>query len=178
MGSDDIKNGYVNKGEENSKDTGTISSGYFDSTDKLSEFDNNSSSNALGSGEETSGNVDESLDNDLSSDILEFESIGHRPRGRLIPRVKGLMIVVLFVAGGYLAWAEWGNEILKIDRGGLPIVRTPKDPIKVRPKDPGGIEIPNQDKLVYDRLERTTPRERTENLLPRPEKPMIQTKKK
>ena len=55
-----------------------------------------------------------------------------------------------------------------------PLITADTTPTKVPPESPGGIEIPHQDKLVYQRL--STAREpvetRAETLLPPPEEPL------
>ena len=112
------------------------------------------------------------LDNeDLRADTLEFERINRRakPKGS---GLKYLVILLILGGGGYAAWAQWGEELLGRNADELPVVHAPETPLKVRPQTPGGIDIPNRDKLVYDRLEKKPPEEKTENLLPRPEVPL------
>ena len=109
--------------------------------------------------------------NDLRADTLEFEPISRRPK----PKRSGLkfLLAAIIVGGaGYGAWAQWGDMIFAGNSDELPIVRASEIPLKVRPEKPGGINIPNRDKLVYDRLEKKPPEEKTENLLPRPEVPL------
>tara|TARA_B100000315_G_scaffold256993_1_gene304429 strand:+ start:1693 stop:2664 length:972 start_codon:yes stop_codon:yes gene_type:complete len=108
---------------------------------------------------------------DLRADTLEFEQINRRakPKGR---GSKLLIILLIIGGGGYAAWSQWGDELLGRNVDELPVVHAPEAPLKVRPEAPGGIDIPNRDKLVYDRLEKKPPEEKTENLLPRPEVPL------
>lgn len=56
----------------------------------------------------------------------------------------------------------------------IPVIRRPQTAIKVQPSDPGGMEILNQDKSVYDIVEKK-PEDDTkiENLLPPPEQPKL-----
>ncbi|MBT4937753.1 MAG: hypothetical protein HON14_01375, partial [Rhodospirillaceae bacterium] len=108
---------------------------------------------------------------DLRADTLEFERIARRSKPKRTG-LKFLLLVVLLGGAGYGAWAQWGDEIIGRNADELPIVRASEKPLKVRPEKPGGIEIPNRDKLVYDRLEKKPPEEKTENLLPRPEVPL------
>ena len=56
----------------------------------------------------------------------------------------------------------------------IPVIRRPQTAIKVQPSDPGGMEILNQDKSVYDIVEKK-PEDDTkiENLLPPPEVPQL-----
>ncbi len=56
----------------------------------------------------------------------------------------------------------------------IPVIRRPQTAIKVQPSEPGGMEILNQDKSVYDIVEKKTADERkVENLLPPPEEPKL-----
>lgn len=56
----------------------------------------------------------------------------------------------------------------------LPIIRRPQTAVKIRPENPGGMEIPNQDKDVYSIVEKKTiDNTVVENLLPTPETPKL-----
>lgn len=111
------------------------------------------------------------LDNDLKADTLEFERVSRSSKPNRLG-LKLILGVVVLGVGGIAAWAQWGDELFGRNGDELPIVRASEIPLKVRPEKPGGIDIPNRDKLVYDRLEKKPPEEKTENLLPRPEVPL------
>jgi hypothetical protein len=81
--------------------------------------------------------------------------------------------LLVIVVGGYFAWTHWGDTILGLRVNDLPVVLAPEKAFKIRPKEPGGKNFPNRDKLVYDRLDRKPPRIIAENLLPRPEVPLV-----
>lgn len=51
----------------------------------------------------------------------------------------------------------------------VPIIAAQKGPTKMRPKEPGGMLVPNQDKQVYGRLNVAERRDKIERLLPPPE---------
>lgn len=56
----------------------------------------------------------------------------------------------------------------------IPVVRRPQTAVKVQPSDPGGMEIQNQDKSVYDIIEKKQDKAPVvENLLPPPEVPQL-----
>jgi hypothetical protein len=110
--------------------------------------------------------------NDLRADTLEFESISRRPKRRTAG-IKAILFLLVIGVGGYFAWTHWGDAILGLRVNGLPIVRAPEKAFKIRPEEPGGKNFPNRDKLVYDRLDRKSPRIIAENLLPRPEVPLV-----
>ncbi len=104
------------------------------------------------------------------SDTLAFEPVQRRRPARRIGRT--LIILVLFAGAGAGAWARWGDQ-LRLAPDEIPVVRADAAPFKVKPDRPGGLDIPNRDKLVYDRLESLPPPPRAENLLPRPEAPLL-----
>jgi hypothetical protein len=78
---------------------------------------------------------------------------------------------------GILGFA--GIILFAYDRGsrsnsgdGPPLIEADTQPTKMRPEQPGGMEVPHQDKLVYDRLNPQTSRPSVEKLLPPPEQPL------
>ena len=114
----------------------------------------------------------------------QFESAGSEagtdlyaePRGQETgPRFRGLLasfvallIVAVFAGGVWFAYQQG------LRRGGaitgaadVPLIRADERPTKIRPENPGGMEVPDRDKLIY-----TQKRAAVEHLLPPPEKPM------
>lgn len=75
-------------------------------------------------------------------------------RDRRIYYAAGLLGLVLVFGGGALAWNWVSGEG---GSGGPVIIRADKEPVKVVPKDPGGMTVPNQDKAVYDRVAGSNP---------------------
>src|SRR5574344_653622 len=56
----------------------------------------------------------------------------------------------------------------------IPVIRRPQTAIKVQPSEPGGMEILNQDKTVYDIIDKKDVAEGgIEQLLPPPEEPKL-----
>lgn len=62
---------------------------------------------------------------------------------------------------------ENGDEIITI--------LATQEPVKVRPEHPGGMNIPDQDKLVYNRIRTNNIDTKVESLFPEPEKPVVPT---
>ena len=104
----------------------------------------------------------------------------HQEKERRRPQPKHFRVgrVALAVVGGF---AVIGAVAYAYDLGfrqgarhAPPLITADTTPTKMPPAAPGGIEIPHQDKLVYQRL--STAREpvqaRAETLLPPPEEPM------
>jgi cell division septation protein DedD len=91
------------------------------------------------------------------------------------PRFRGVIAsLVALVVIGVFAGSLWFAYQQGIKRGGVitgaadvPLIRADERPIKVRPEKPGGMEVPDRDKLIY-----TQKRAAVEHLLPPPEKPM------
>lgn len=104
---------------------------------------------------------------------LEFESVmppKMRRRGGL--RLF-LVFVGLMIGGGAAGWYLLGDRFTSAEsEGDVPIVRADINPAKVRPADPGGMEVPNRDKTIYEQLSPGESKEgKIERLLPPPEEP-------
>lgn len=116
----------------------------------------------------TPGEQDQSIVPD-PTDAIEFE-----PIKRTSPKRTGLLwlLAVLVIGGGAGAWYYKGDLL----RGGgvdeIPVIRAVEGPVKVRPENPGGMLIPDRDKLVYDRMKGDGATPRLERLLPPPETPL------
>jgi len=68
--------------------------------------------------------------------------------------------LLALVAGGFIALAIYAlvmRDEIKNSQIEPPLVEAPTQPLKTRPETPGGLEFPNQDKLVFDLLENTAP---------------------
>ncbi len=83
-----------------------------------------------------------------------------------------LYFAVVFAAGTGAGWYYVGTQFLTGDDSGIPLIKADRGPVKVRPISPGGMEVPDRDKLVYDRMQGNGERLRVERLLPAPETPL------
>ena len=90
-----------------------------------------------------------------------------RPRG-VLATLLTLLVMGLFSGGLWFAYVEktrhaGGNAA----NGDVPLIHADEHPTKVKPEHPGGMQIPDRDKLIYNQT-----RPVVEHLLPPPEKPM------
>ncbi len=83
-----------------------------------------------------------------------------------------LYFAVVFAAGAGAGWYYAGTQFFAADGSEVPLIRAGKGPVKVRPISPGGMEVPDRDKLVYDRMQGNGERPQVERLLPAPETPL------
>lgn len=61
------------------------------------------------------------------------------------------------------------------DENEIVVISPTPVPVKVLPENPGGLNIPDRDKVVYERKEVTEPVPVVENLFPEPEQPVLPT---
>ncbi|MBI2585981.1 MAG: SPOR domain-containing protein [Rhodospirillales bacterium] len=108
-----------------------------------------------------------------ASDALEFEPVAHElPKRRWGLR---MFVVLVLAAGGAAGWHYYGERLQQLWGGaesGIPLIKAATTPVKLRPENPGGLEVPDRDKLVYDRLQGNAEGRGPERLLPPPEQPL------
>jgi hypothetical protein len=89
---------------------------------------------------------------------------GHRLRSWVL--IGGAVIAVgaIVAAGLHFIGGRKGGGL------GVPVIKADDRPIKTRPDDRGGMQVPNQDKLVYERMDSAGVSEpKVERLMPQPE---------
>ena len=92
---------------------------------------------------------------------------GGRSYGLVIGVVLGLVIAG---GAGYFAFRTPSGP--SMSGGAPPVIKADATPYKTKPDDPGGMQVENQDKLVYERVSKgDSPSDRVENLLPPAEEP-------
>ncbi len=104
-----------------------------------------------------------------------MKSKGSPDTARPFWRRYGRALIVVATVGGF-AGVVWYSYTVGVRAGGahaLPLVRADLRPIKVAPRNPGGIDVPHKDVMVYDRLDggAANGRARKERITP-PEEPM------
>jgi hypothetical protein len=112
------------------------------------------------------GSVDSDGGGELYADPRQHEA-GPRFRG-LVASLVAVVVVGVFAGGLWFAYQQGlrhgGGRTGAAD---VPMIRADERPTKVKPENPGGMEVPDRDKLIY-----TQKRATVEHLLPPPEKPM------
>jgi len=112
------------------------------------------------------GPVDPGRRTEIFADTRDGKPQRH-PR-RVLATVLTLLVMGLFSGGLWLAYIEVTRHVGgNAASAGVPLIRADERPTKVKPEQPGGMQIPDRDKLIYNPT-RTV----VEHLLPPPEKPM------
>lgn len=93
------------------------------------------------------------------------------PRQLWRPILLALVVTVLFAG---MIWFAYSRGVQEGAERVPPRIAAAEGPVKVRPQDPGGLDVPHQDKLVYDQMGGGAEREgeAIEELLPGPEEPL------
>jgi len=112
------------------------------------------------------GTAGSDAETDLYAESRDQET-GPRFHG-LLASFVALLIVVVFAGGLWFAYQQ-GLRHGGANAGAadVPLIRADERPTKIKPENPGGMEVPDRDKLIY-----TQKRAAVEHLLPPPEKPM------
>ena len=92
---------------------------------------------------------------------------------RLLPTALITAAAMAVFAGGlWFAYQQGARHAAPPQQaasdGNVPLIRADQRPIKVKPDQPGGMDVPDRDKLVFNEKEGGPP---VEKLLPPPEKP-------
>ena len=84
----------------------------------------------------------------------------------------GLAVVALVAIGAVVAGLTGDTDAPVSGPSEAPLIKAEGEPVKLRPERPGGMEVPNRDKLVYRRFEGLAEPPVVEKLLPEPEEPL------
>ena len=106
--------------------------------------------------------------------VAKLREIYDSERRAMLKRRTFAAFAVAVALGGFSA-IVWYSFTKGQDEGAdslVPLIKAENKPIKVRPEKPGGMEVPNQDKLVYSRMNPGEPPPPVEKLLPLPETPV------
>lgn len=101
---------------------------------------------------------------------VQLRPVPTSPPWRVIVTV-GVILVVILVFAGILISTYTSSSSVTME-GGVPIIRADRTEFRTRPEQPGGIDIPNQDRLVLQDLGRRQAPITVATVLPPPEQPM------
>ncbi len=102
------------------------------------------------------------------AELLARKQEIQRSRNGFIGTLAGIALA------GFVSWfllvPRFNNKTLQE----TPIIHRPVTPVKIQPNNPGGMEILNQDKPVYNLVEKQEVKNvKVESILPTPEKPKL-----
>lgn len=106
-----------------------------------------------------------------------FELVGderdgdyERPERRFPAVMLSLALMVVFAGGLWFAYHLGARHSgVGASAGGIPLIRADRSPDKVRPEQPGGMKVPDQNASIFNEKPGIP---KVERLLPPPEKPM------
>ncbi|HEY4343618.1 MAG TPA: SPOR domain-containing protein [Parvibaculum sp.] len=108
-------------------------------------------------------------------DYYTYDATDEEDEGRRRPIVV-LAIIALIVVFAGVVFLAYKQGLKQGAQGNPPVIRADGTPSKVAPVNPGGMEIPHQDRSVYDRMSGSNADDNAqpdaEHLLPKPEEPM------
>ena len=106
--------------------------------------------------------------------VAKLREIYDNERRAMLKRRTLAAFVVAVALGGFSAivWYSFTKGQDENQDALVPLIKAENRPIKVRPEKPGGMEVPNQDKLVYSRMNPGELPPPVEKLLPLPETPV------
>lgn len=81
--------------------------------------------------------------------------------------------VIIAVAVGWVTFGKYVSVYYGADTGELPVIRADRSADGMMPETPGGMNVPDRDKMVYERLRQSSTDLPVERLLPQPEQPQV-----
>lgn len=118
--------------------------------------------------------TDPSMGPGQDQDPGEFRAyVRQRNEGARKRSGSGLAIVAAGIAVfGGVVWYAYSQGNRAGTESVAPVLQADTSPTRIKPEQPGGIEVPHQDKLVYGRLNPNAKEPGVEHLLPPPEEPL------
>ncbi len=102
--------------------------------------------------------------------IIERSAELQRSRNGFLGTIAGIALAAI------VGWVLLAPKFSATGSSEIPVIRRPISPAKIQPNEPGGMEIPNQDKSVYALVEKKAQEPaKVESLLPPPETPKMPT---
>lgn len=112
-----------------------------------------------------------------ASELLDFELIAKSQPDKGHGLWLWVVLVLVLAGGGWAGWMYVQDQDAEdmANAGAAPMILAPKFELKEKPSDPGGMKVPDRDKLVYDRMagdQGSGGAGQVERLLPPPETPI------
>lgn len=107
----------------------------------------------------------------LDAELAEIDgkaAASAKKSSKLLPAIVAFIALLSF---GVIVVYAYNQGIQEGSEDAAPVLRA-KGPSKVPPQTPGGLEVPHQDKLVYNQVGKQQVGEAVERLLPPPETPL------
>ena len=107
----------------------------------------------------------------LDAELAEIDGKAGAPAkgsSRLLPAIVAVIALLSF---GVIVVYAYNQGVQEGSEDAAPVLRS-KGPSKVPPQSPGGLDVPHQDKLVYNQIGKQQVGEAVERLLPPPEAPL------
>lgn len=104
----------------------------------------------------------------VNFDLEERKNEINNSRSLFIGALAGLAMA------GIVGWFVLAPQYRSSIPEEVPVIRKPQSPVKVQPLEPGNVDISNQEKTVYDILERKGEEKDNEKVLPTAEQPNIE----
>ena len=82
-------------------------------------------------------------------------------------------VLIVIPAFGALVWYAYSWSEGGVDLATLPVIVAQDEPIKVKPENEGGMEVPYQDKLILNQMAEAGDAREVEHLLEAPEAPAV-----
>lgn len=105
-------------------------------------------------------------DDYLEIDYYESED---EPRSNRRKWIGGTLAIIIIAGFGIGIWYAYDQGVKKGVQLAPPIISADTSPVKEEPVEPGGMDIPNQDKQVFSVLKSGETPEKVEKLMPPPE---------
>jgi len=103
---------------------------------------------------------------DDDEDFFEEEYVPTFSRWKLFGAAVAVVVVTGFGIG---IWYAYDQGVKKGVQLAPPIIKADNTPVKEKPEDPGGMDIPHQDKAVFEVMKAEKEEEKVEKLMAAPE---------
>ena len=94
-------------------------------------------------------------------------------RRRVRPFILTGLLIVALAALGAMLWQTYRSPSVASSSGEVPVLRADPDPVRLAPEDPGGLDVPHQDRLVLEDVDGSGGMPLLNGQAESPEEPMI-----